>query len=58
MHDEAVQELRKIKDLESNPMFLSWLGYVYGAAGRREEAERVSINSMTFRIELMSRLSG
>jgi tetratricopeptide (TPR) repeat protein len=41
-HEEAVSELRKIKDLENNPAYLSWLGYVYGMGGRKEEAQAVA----------------
>jgi TolB-like protein/DNA-binding winged helix-turn-helix (wHTH) protein/Flp pilus assembly protein TadD len=38
MHEEAVAELRKIKNINEEPMYLSFLGYVYGKAGRRVEA--------------------
>ena len=38
MHEEAVAELRKIKSIEEEPMYLSFLGFVYGKAGRRAEA--------------------
>ena len=40
-HEEALGELRKIKDLETDPMYLSFLTYVYGEAGRGNEARRV-----------------
>ncbi len=40
-HAEAIGELQKIKDLESDPMLLSYLGYVYGRAGRKREAQEV-----------------
>ena len=40
-HDEAVAELRKIRGLEDNPAYLSWLGYVCGEAGRPEEARQI-----------------
>jgi tetratricopeptide (TPR) repeat protein len=40
-HEEAIAELRKIKDLENDPMYLSWLGMVYGTAGRGDEARDV-----------------
>ena len=35
-------EFRKIKELENNPAYLSWLGYVYGMGGRKEEAHVVA----------------
>ena len=41
MHEEAVAELRKIKNIEEEPMYLSFLGFVYGEAGRRAEARGV-----------------
>jgi tetratricopeptide (TPR) repeat protein len=40
-HADAVRELRQIKDLEDDPACMSWLVYVYGMAGRRDEAQRV-----------------
>ncbi|HJU54765.1 MAG TPA: tetratricopeptide repeat protein, partial [Pyrinomonadaceae bacterium] len=40
-HEEAVAELLKVKGLENNPPYLSWLVYVYGRAGRMDEAQRV-----------------
>jgi tetratricopeptide (TPR) repeat protein len=36
-HDEGIAEIRALKHLETNPMYLSWLGYIYGKAGRNEE---------------------
>jgi tetratricopeptide (TPR) repeat protein len=39
-HEEAASELLKVKDLENNPPYLSWLAYVYGQAGRMDEAQR------------------
>ena len=41
MHEEALSELRKIKDLEKDSMNLSFLGYVYGRSGRKDEARAV-----------------
>jgi TolB-like protein/DNA-binding winged helix-turn-helix (wHTH) protein/Tfp pilus assembly protein PilF len=50
-HDEAIAALRKIEGLENNAAYLSWLAYVYGAAGRAEESrqtiERVTDLSRT-----------
>jgi TolB-like protein/DNA-binding winged helix-turn-helix (wHTH) protein len=40
-HEEAIAELRSIAGIERDPLFLSWLGYVYGAAGRETEARAV-----------------
>lgn len=40
-HAEAAAELLKVKDLENNPPYLSWLVYAYGQAGRMDEARRV-----------------
>jgi len=40
-HQEALRELRRIKNLESDPMYLSFLGYIYGEAGMKEEARQV-----------------
>ncbi len=37
-HEEAVRELRQIKDSEDSQTYLWWLVYVYGKAGRSEEA--------------------
>ena len=42
-HEEAIAELRQIRDLENNPAYLSWLGYLYGVAGKRDEARTVGI---------------
>jgi TolB-like protein/DNA-binding winged helix-turn-helix (wHTH) protein/Tfp pilus assembly protein PilF len=41
MHEEALGELLKIKVLEKDPMYLSFLGFAQGRAGRRDEAQRV-----------------
>lgn len=41
-HDEAANELRNIKSVESNAAYLSWLGYVHGIAGRKDEALAVA----------------
>jgi TolB-like protein/DNA-binding winged helix-turn-helix (wHTH) protein/Tfp pilus assembly protein PilF len=41
MHEEALGELRRIKDLEKDPMYLSFLGYVYGRWGKKDEARGV-----------------
>ena len=40
-HRQAVEEFRKIEGVEDAPLLLSYLGNIYGAAGRREEARRV-----------------
>lgn len=40
-HDEAVAHLRKIRNIEGNAPYLSWLGYAYGRAGRTEEARQI-----------------
>ena len=40
--DAAAAELGKIRDLETNPIYFSWLGYVYGIAGREDEAQSVA----------------
>ncbi len=37
-HEAAERELRQIKDLGESPMYLSWLVYAYGAAGKKGEA--------------------
>ena len=37
-HEEALRELSKIKKLEGDPMYISYLGYAHGKAGRRAEA--------------------
>lgn len=39
-HAEAERELRRITGLEEHPAYLSWLVYVYGVAGKKEEARR------------------
>ncbi len=39
--EEAISELRRIKDLEDKPGYLSWLGYAYGVAGKKREAQGV-----------------
>lgn len=39
-HAEALRELRLIKNLETDPMYLSFLGYVYGEAGMNPEAQQ------------------
>jgi TolB-like protein/DNA-binding winged helix-turn-helix (wHTH) protein/cytochrome c-type biogenesis protein CcmH/NrfG len=41
-HEKAVDEFRKLKDFAENPMYVAWQGYVYGAAGRQDEAERIA----------------
>jgi TolB-like protein/DNA-binding winged helix-turn-helix (wHTH) protein/Flp pilus assembly protein TadD len=41
MPEEAIGELRKVKNIQDNPAYLSWLGYVYGVAGRKDEAQKV-----------------
>lgn len=39
-HEAALLELRQIKHLESDPMYLSFLSYVYGEAGMSNEARQ------------------
>src|SRR5260370_6674847 len=39
--EEAITELHKIKGLEDKLGYLSWLGYAYGVAGRKHEAQGV-----------------
>ena len=39
-HQEALRELRLINNLESDPMYLSFLGYVYAEAGMKDEARQ------------------
>ena len=34
-HEEAIAECRKLKDFGENPLYLSWMGNVYGAAARK-----------------------
>jgi DNA-binding winged helix-turn-helix (wHTH) protein/TolB-like protein/Flp pilus assembly protein TadD len=41
MTKEAVAELRQIKNLEDDPMYMSFLAFVHGKAGRRGETQRV-----------------
>ncbi|HEY0375726.1 MAG TPA: tetratricopeptide repeat protein [Pyrinomonadaceae bacterium] len=41
MYREAVAEFHRIENLENDPMYLSWLGFVHGAAGRKDEARKV-----------------
>ncbi len=38
-HEDALTQIRQIKNIAGNPMHLAWLGYIYGAAGRKGEAE-------------------
>ena len=38
--EEALRELRAIRELESDPMYLSYLVYVYGEAGMKNEARQ------------------
>jgi DNA-binding winged helix-turn-helix (wHTH) protein/TolB-like protein/Tfp pilus assembly protein PilF len=37
-HEEAIAEIRRIKNLEDDPINLAYAGYLYGKAGRRDEA--------------------
>ena len=39
-HAEALRELRRIRNLETDPMYLSFLVYVYGEAGMKQEAQQ------------------
>lgn len=41
LHPEAVAELHKIKDVDGNPAYLSWLGYAYGMSGNADEADKI-----------------
>ncbi len=45
-HEDAIAELLKVKGLESSPMCLGWLGYVYGMAGKADDA-RATLNRLT-----------
>lgn len=47
----AIGHTGKLKDFAENPLYLSWAGNVYGAAQRKDEAEKV-INQL---IELSHR---
>ena len=40
-YPEAIAALEKARSLDSNPSILGYLGFVYAAAGKRAEAERV-----------------
>jgi len=40
-HEQAIAELQKIKGVADDPSLLSFLGYVYGKAGRSDEAHKV-----------------
>ncbi|MBL8125233.1 MAG: hypothetical protein JNJ39_14110 [Blastocatellia bacterium] len=40
-YTEAIAELQKARLSDTNPSSLGYLGYVYGAAGKRPEAEKV-----------------
>jgi tetratricopeptide (TPR) repeat protein len=37
-HEEAIAEFGRVKGLENNPRYLSWLGYAYGVSGRKDDA--------------------
>jgi tetratricopeptide (TPR) repeat protein len=39
-HEEAIAELHEIEDLENHQVYLSWLGYVYGQAGKKDEGRK------------------
>ena len=41
-HEAAVAEFGKMKDFAENPLYLAWLGNVYGSAGRKDEAEKIA----------------
>jgi serine/threonine-protein kinase len=45
-HEDASAELLKVKGLESSPMCLAWLGYIYGMAGKADDA-RATLNRLT-----------
>ena len=38
MHAEAEAEIAKVANWEEDPMSLSWLGYVYALAGKKDKA--------------------
>lgn len=38
-HEEAIAQIQQIEKIETNPMHLGWLGYIYARAGRKVEAE-------------------
>ena len=40
-HEEAVEAFHRIQGLEEDPAWMSYLGYIYGKAGRREEAREM-----------------
>ena len=40
MNEEAVGELRKIENLDNDPMYLAFLAFAYGKAGKRVNAQR------------------
>lgn len=38
--ETALEEIRRIKGPENDPMTCAWLGYIYGASGKKVEAEQ------------------
>jgi TolB-like protein/DNA-binding winged helix-turn-helix (wHTH) protein/Flp pilus assembly protein TadD len=40
-HEDAIAEFLKMKEMANTPWWLSFLGYVYGRAGHREEAQKI-----------------
>ena len=38
--EQALEEIRKIRGLENDPMSLGWLGYIYGASGKKVETDQ------------------
>ncbi len=55
-HEAAIAEVRKIKDLESDPMHLAWAGYIYGRAGKEDAAKqaRRQLEELAGRIDVSS----
>ena len=40
-HEESIATLRKLKNIENHPAYLSFLGYAYGTAGRTAESREL-----------------
>jgi TolB-like protein/DNA-binding winged helix-turn-helix (wHTH) protein/Flp pilus assembly protein TadD len=40
LFEKALEETHKIRGLENDPMTLAWLGYIYGASGKKVEADQ------------------
>jgi tetratricopeptide (TPR) repeat protein len=41
LHSQALEEISKIKGLETDPMTVAWLGYIHAAAGDKAQAEKM-----------------